>query len=242
MTPLPSDPRYPASAATSCSKCRARNVCLPSGQDALSQPGRLVGRRIRIRRNQALFQYGDAVGSCIYAVHYGSVKNVRIDSGGHEKITGFQMSGDYLGLDAIGLRQRPGMAIALEDSEVCELSFDAMLAAPVQFYRLLSKEISRAQDLTRLLRHTDAEGKMARFLLDLSWRHLVRGYSARRFRLPMTRRDIANFLGLSPECVSRQLFRFKRSGWLDIDERAVTLLDPQALHQLARETAAKQKN
>jgi CRP/FNR family transcriptional regulator len=89
-----------------------------------------------------------------------------------------------------------------------------------------------------LLGNMRAEQRFAVFLVNLSARYATRGYSANRFQLRMSREDIGNYLGLTIESISRLLSRFKKQGWLEVDKREVTLLDPVKLKALAAGTDA----
>ena len=78
-----------------------------------------------------------------------------------------------------------------------------------------------------------ADERMAAFLVRLSRRLAARGFSAERFQLTMSRTDIANYLRLAPETVSRVLKRFQQDGLVAVDRRDLQLLDPVALDALA---------
>jgi CRP/FNR family transcriptional regulator len=221
------------SAPVECSSCRARQLCLPAGATDHRSVDKLVGRRIKVARDSNLYKAGDLVGNRFYAIRYGSFKNYRADAAGQPRITGFQMSAEFLALDAIGLQQHNCTAVALEDSEVCEISCGSMKPLLPFFHSILSKEITDEQNVALLLRNTRAEQRLAAFLLNLSWRYGVRGFSPARFRLAMSRRDIADFLGLTPESVSRLMFQFKDQNLINVTGRDVTLVDAIGLKQLA---------
>lgn len=144
--------------------------------------------------------------------HYGTIKYTLAPPSNHDKISAFLMSGDLLALDAIGRKRHIGTATALEDSEVCEIRYSDMQSRPTLLRGMVSKQIAREQIAAHLLRNSSAGQRLATFLLDLSWRHSRRGYSPLRFRLVMSRQDIANFLALSPECLSRELAHYKQAG------------------------------
>lgn len=215
---------------------RALPSCRPArtGQDAA--PPRPAARRIKVPRGGLLFKEGDPVGERYYTVRYGSFKYSLANTSSQPRINAFLMSGDPLGLDAIGRQRHNGSATALEDSEVCEVRCGDL---PVRsLHALLSQQIAREQLAAHWLRSSSAGRRLAAFLLDLSWRQQQRGYSPRRFRLPMARLDIANFLAMSAACLSRELAHFKDAGWLEVDERQVTLCDIEALRRLAPDTPA----
>ena len=163
---------------------------------------------------------------------------------GREQVSGYHMLGDIIGLDGIGTDQHGCQAVALEDTEVCVLPFDrlehlAQNVAALQrnLYQLLSKEISRDQNIMLLLGSMRAEERLAVFLLNLAERYRLRGYSSTEFVLRMTREEIGSYLGLKLETVSRLFSRFQEEGLIQVQGRAVKLLDPTALKRLIGQRA-----
>jgi CRP/FNR family transcriptional regulator len=242
LTPPPAETHHAASAGPKidCSTCLVGRICLPASLTSTATDCQMVQRRIKIVRGDHLYQLGEAVGERFYAVRYGSFKTYHLDPGGLQRIVGFHISGDHMALNTMGLQNHRCGAIALEDSEVCEISYDCLHARrealiPLQrhFYTMLSKEIAREQDAALLLRNTRAEQRLTAFLLGISLRYAARGYSSTSFRLHMSRQDIADFLGLTPESVSRLLFGLKSQGLLEVSGRAVTVLDAAGLQRLA---------
>ena len=102
-----------------------------------------------------------------------------------------------------------------------------------QLRRLMSKEINRSHHLIMNLGTLRSEQKLAAFLVNLSQRLGVLGYSPYEFVLRMSREEIGNFLGLTLETISRLFSRFSREGLLRIQQRNVLLLDLNALQELA---------
>ena len=229
----------PQPAAASCSRCLARELCLPSDIDSrdIIGLGKLVGYRRRVARDEILFRR-DQSFAILYAVRFGHMKSWRPDHRGHPHVTAFYMAGDLMGLDAIYAKRHSCTAVALEDSEVCEIPYGRFQetmhdCAPLmqRFHSALSHEIVREQ--TALL-HADmsAAQRLATLLLDLSTRYAERGYSERRFQLRMSRADIANYLGLTIESISRLLRRFQDERWIALDKREIELLEPGQLEAL----------
>ena len=107
-----------------CSSCNLREVCLPGGLCAedLEQVQNIVYARRRIKRGETLFNAGDEFKT-VYAIRSGFFKTSVIDGEGREQVTGFSMSGELLGLEAIGAGRHSGNAVALEDSQVCVMPF-----------------------------------------------------------------------------------------------------------------------
>jgi CRP/FNR family transcriptional regulator len=107
-----------------CSTCNLRETCLPTGltPEQMARAEKVVYLRRRVKRGDALFNAGDSFNA-IYAIRSGFFKSSVVDAEGREQVTGFQMGGELLGLDAIGTAQHTGAATALEDSEVCVMPF-----------------------------------------------------------------------------------------------------------------------
>ncbi|HZX80287.1 MAG TPA: helix-turn-helix domain-containing protein, partial [Lysobacter sp.] len=99
-----------------------------------------------------------------------------------------------------------------------------------QLFKLLSRDIGRASLLSG---DFTADQRMAAFLLGLSRRLAARGFSPNRFQLTMARTDVANYLHLAPETVSRVLKRFQQQALLKVERRDLQLLDRPALEALA---------
>lgn len=224
----------------SCSNCCLKGVCLPggvSGNDVCNLD-ELTSTKRRLVRGTALYHIGDPFDS-LYAVRSGAFKTVGVSSNGDQKVTGFYLPGEVLGLDAIGRGEHNYTAVALEDSEVCVIVFSRLqefaLRIPElqqQLFRLLSNDITRDHGLMLLLGGMSAEQRLAAFLLSLSRRYRRLGYSAERFNLRMTREDIGSYLGLTLETVSRLLSRFQREGLVGMQQREVELKDADRLMKL----------
>ena len=130
------------------------------------------------------------------------------------------------------------VAVALETVQLCRFSFPRMatLATRVpglqqELFRLLSEDIGKAGLLAG---DFDADERLAAFLIALSRRYASQGFSATRLHLPMSRTDIANYLRLAPETVSRILRRFRDEGLVRVERREIDLLDRARLEDLSR--------
>jgi len=142
----------------------------------------------------------------------------------------------------------PSFAQALETAMVCEIPFDILddLAGKMpklrqQIMRLMSSEIKNDQEMILLLSKMNAEERLAAFIYNLSKRYSARGFSAREFRLTMTRGDIGNYLGLTVETISRLLGRFQKIGMLSVQGKYITINNMPELAELAATTKAKVK-
>jgi len=221
-----------------CSTCAFSKVCLSEGMDkqALSQLHVLVEHVGPLHAGARIFREGDQFDT-IAAVRSGTVKTCQIESNGHERVLGFYLPGEVIGFNGIYGQRYPCDALALDTVMLCRFSFPkmALLATRLpnlqrHLFRLMSRDIGVALLFTG---GHSADERMAAFLLGLSQRLASRGFSAQRFQLTMSRTDIANYLQLAPETVSRVLSRFKQQQWLHIQQRDVEITDMPALQTLA---------
>lgn len=214
-----------------CASCNSRMHCLP----ALQAHGAVqhVLHRFKVKRGTHLYRPGDAAGNRLYAVYSGTFKVYVHDHAGRPTIVRFPCRGNLIGLESIGMRRHVYGAIALEDSYVCEVPCQDDPGACPQLNLAISREIAKEQQIGARLRHSSADRRMAGFLLVNGERLAKLGYSATRFRLAMAKNDVANYLGLTPECISRTLVRLQQAGVLALSGREVTLLDVSALRRLA---------
>jgi CRP/FNR family transcriptional regulator len=199
----------------------------------------LTAERRNVPRGSALFRNGDPL-EALYEVHEGVFKTCLIDATGRSQVTGFQMSGEMLGLDGIGAERHCVDAVALEDVRVCVIPFAGLnellqdsSALQRLFHKALSREIVREHAMMLLLGTLTAAGRIAAFVLDLSQRVFERGGSPSVLVLCMTREEIGSYLGLQIETVSRAFSRLQNEGVLDIRNRHVLVLDPVALRRIA---------
>jgi CRP/FNR family transcriptional regulator, anaerobic regulatory protein len=223
-----------------CASCSMRGLCLSAGlgPDAMRRLDQIVSTRTRVKKRDMLYRPGDRF-TALYAIRLGTFKTLLLAEDGREQITGYHMSGDIVGLDGISADQHACQAIALEDSEVCVLPFNRLDALahdePLlrhNLYRFISKDICRDQDMMLLLGSRSAEERLALFLLNLAGRYQLRGYSSSEFVLRMTREEIASYLGLKLETVSRLFSHLQEEGLIQVQGRAVKLLDLAALKRL----------
>lgn len=222
-----------------CSTCAFSQACLDQGMDkaSLADLHMLVEHVGPLRAGEHVFRAGDPFGA-IAAVRAGTVKTYVIDRAGREHVLGFHLPGEVIGLDGIDGDTYPCNAVALDTVMLCRFSFPkiSVLAARLpglqqHLFRLLSRDIGRA---AMLAGDWSADERMAAFLVGLSQRLAARGFSPDRFQLTMPRTDIANYLRLAPETVSRVLKRFQDDGLLRVERREVELLDRTRIEALAQ--------
>lgn len=205
-------------------------VTEPELDIAQLQQHMLVTRR-KVRAGQYLYRNGQPFHA-LYLVHAGFLKTCELSEDGREQVTGFRMRGDLLGVESIGLVVHTCDAIALDDCEIWELPYPPVLNAclrvpelQVKLAAALAEEIRRDRSWMLAIGTLPAEQRVAAFLLDLAERHARLGFSPRHFILRMGRADIASFLALKHETVSRALSHLESLGYIFVQRREVKLLD-----------------
>lgn len=223
-----------------CSQCNLRELCLPFGlsDEELGKLDSLIGTRRKVKRGQHLYRAGESF-EAIYAVKTGFFKTDVLLEDGRDQVTGFQMAGELLGMDGISNEVHTCNAVALEDSEVCLIPFvqleelsSEIRALQRHLHKVMSREIVRDHGVMMLLGTMRAEERLAAFLLNLSQRFTVRGYSAAEFHLRMTREEIGSYLGLKLETVSRAFSHFQESGLIAVQQKHIRILDAAGLKRL----------
>lgn len=222
----------------SCAECSLQQLCLPAGVDG-EDMGRLdmmVQRRRPLAKGESLFRVGDPLRA-VYVASEGSFKTVVVNASGEEHVLGFHLPGEVIGLNAIAGERYPCNAVALDTVTLCKFSFPkiSMLAGRLPrlqqtLFQLLSRDIGTA---SLLAGDWSADERMAAFLVRFSRRLAARGFSADRFQLTMSRTDIANYLRLAPETVSRVLKRFNDEGMIQVERREIELRDRGRLEDIA---------
>lgn len=232
----------------SCGDCRLNAICLPISLqlDDIEKLDDIIQRGRPLQKGEYLYRANSPFQS-VYAVRSGTIKSVSITNDGQEQVTGFFLPGEVLGMDGIGQNRYTNSAIALETAAVCEIPFsrleDLSLQLPTlqrHFFQLMSKEITSDQKLITLLSKNSADERIASLLLSISTRNHNRQLSALSFRLPMSRADIGNYLGLTIETVSRVLSRFQKQGLLAVDKKEINILELDRLKAVASSEASGQ--
>jgi CRP/FNR family transcriptional regulator len=232
-----------------CRDCALRGLCLTLGldeSDMQSMEGAIKSRR-KLKKGERLFRMGDPFRA-LYAIRSGSTKTCEIAADGNVQISGFHLPGELLGIDAISTEKHPSDVIALESTDICELPFDRleMLARELpglqhQLFRIMSREILEEESQLLMLGRMKAEERLATFLLNFSRRYQQLGSSPTDLRLPMSRQDLGDYLGLALETVSRLLSRFQEEGLITVQGRSVQLLDMSGLGQITLQAPVGQQ-
>ena len=225
----------------SCAECSLQQLCLPAGiaGDDLRGLEAVVKRRRPLDPGDRLFRIGDPLTS-VFVASEGTFKTVGISEAGEEHVLGFHLPGELFGLDAIGTGYHRCEAIALGNARVCELPFSELAhtaarlpSLQVQLLRVMGQSSDRDQDHLGVLTRRQASERIALFVQDLSERYRRIGQSGVEFHLPMSRDEIARYLGLALETVSRSFSRLHEEGVIAVRGRRVLILDFPALQAAA---------
>lgn len=224
----------------SCHSCALREICLPKGLEhgTREQLDVLINHPARLEQGVQLYRPGDGLRA-LYAIKTGSVKIHAPMSNGDEQIVGFHLPGELIGLDALATDLHTCAASALETTTVCEIPIAKIHqlsrthdSIRQQLNRLMGAQLTHMRELLMLVGKKSAEGRVAGFLLNLSQRFGARGLSPHQFNLSMSRLDIANYLGLAVETVSRVFSRFQDEGLLTVRARHIHIHNLERLRAL----------
>ena len=237
----------------SCAQCSLQQLCLADGmtQADLIKLDDIIRQRRPLASGARLFRMGEAMGS-VFVTRDGAVKTVTFGENGDEQIIGFHLPGELIGLDALADGKHRCEAVALTQTSLCEIPFGQLgeIAAKIpglhqQLMRVIGMSVGRDQDHKEILVRRQANERIGLFLHGLSERYKGIGRDAIRLQLPMSRIDIANYLGLALETVSRGFTRLQDDGLIEVHGRRVELIDPATLarlaHGLAEEAPARRR-
>ena len=223
-----------------CAGCAVRSsaVCrVLDGPDLAEMRG--LGWTLRMRPGQTLFHEGDPA-TRVFSLTEGALKLYKLLPDGRRQVTGFMFPGDFLGI-AID-DEHAFTAEALAESQLCwfpRSRFGGFVEGHVEMerelYRLAAHELAAAQRQVLLLGRKTAEERLASFfMMRLNAAEQASGGDERMVELPMGRADIADYLGLTKETVSRVLASLKSKRIIRLDAlNRVEILNRRALSDLA---------
>ncbi len=216
----------------------------PARLDTHCQPwslAKMFERHRRLPCGTHLFLAG-APSSSVYMVVSGSFKVYATSLQGDEQVLGFFLPGDALALEAVSSQYHVYSAVALEDSEVGEHSLECLQSDLKNLHRLDEHDllqhlcfatIANNYDALRNRSTKSAEQRLSGFLIFL-WDRLDRNDQTRgELALTMSRRDIADYLGLALETISRIFSQLEQQNLIGVRRKFVQILDPDALRRLA---------
>jgi CRP/FNR family transcriptional regulator len=234
--------------AQRCQDCRYAEDCPLT--DADGQPTEAVlHSRVRVlHQGDRLFREGAPIDA-LYRVRTGVVKTQVTDHDGGEQVSGFVGPGEWVGLESLGQDRYLCDAQALDTASVCVAPLSVLNEridhsgrAGLLLIHAQSQRLGAQGALHMSLARDSAEQRLAGFLLDLSARRQRCSLDPAHLALPMSRADIASYLALAVETVSRLLTRMHKAGVLQVHRSHVEVLDHAALRALAARSPTRTWN
>ncbi|VEF49733.1 Crp/Fnr family transcriptional regulator [Bacillus freudenreichii] len=186
-------------------------------------------------RGEEIYGAGDT-SAHLYIVHRGRVRIFRLSESGKEQLIRILEPGDFMGeLALFSGSPFNHYAVAMENTELCvmrrsdlEVFLKKYPAISLKIMEEFSRRLERTEKLISSLTSQDTEKRIAAYLVELS-----KNQDSTSITLPMPKKDIASYLGTTPETVSRKLADFQEKGWIDqMGQRKMKILDMDALETL----------
>jgi len=225
--------------ASRCDFCRVINysVCGALAPDELARFG-ASSHEIFLSEGDILVRDGD-IEDYVFSVTSGCLKSFKQLPDGRRQVTGFYFPGDFLGLTDTDVYLADIEAIS--ESGLCRMERKTLNSLTNEIpnldrrlHELTSEALAELQGQIVLLGRKTAREKVATFLLMLSKRAFERGVTANPVSVPMIREDIADFLGLTTETVSRTFSTLRKLNLIGVDvDKTVELIDRDGLQRIA---------
>jgi len=222
-----------------CEDCSMNSVCQPvtTVNQSINLSDSYLHRRIS---SKVLFQQSTPLTD-IYAVSSGAYKLCKKTDDGDENIIGLRFPGELIGEDALYLKTYNYTAIAVGESSVCKVCVEQMtscgkLVPEIQqnFIDLLSRQsYVRQRNFQAYIGKKSADSLLAAFLLNIIERNADYTGNDDYIELPISRNDVANFLGLRRETLSRVFSKFQKEQLIQVEGKKIQLLEQDRLHKLA---------
>jgi len=189
-----------------------------------------------VRERDLLFNMGDQLDG-IYRLNSGCIKLSRNTRDGEKQIIGFYTAGDLIGLDALSDGYSRSKAVILETANITLIPFEDILNKcdtfdHHAFMHQLGVNFNHENDHTMMLSQP-ADRRIAWFLTKHSDKLKNRGLSSKEFRIPMTGTDLAVYLGMALETLSREFGKLSKLGIINKSNKEFGLLDLDALKKIA---------
>jgi len=224
-----------------CLNCGLQKICFPTGllKTDIDLLDDIVERKPPLKKNQHLYETGQKFNA-VFAIRAGVVKLYSYSDSGEEIVHGFYLPGDVVGFDGLIENAYLYNAVALDSTSVCNLPYeqlsDLSLKIPnlnKQIMSVMSKKLQDGELHSELLIKRNADQRVAQFIWNMAERYKNRGYAYDEFRLSILHRDVALYLGLTPETVSRILAKFNSDGIVSWKKKEVVIYNENKLKTLA---------
>jgi CRP/FNR family transcriptional regulator, nitrogen fixation regulation protein len=201
-------------------------------RNPLMRAMQMMGATMSFPRNSEIFGENEPA-DYVYQVVSGSVRTYKILSDGRRQVGGFYLAGDIFGLEFAD--EHSFSAEAVSDAKVIVVKRSALnaqadrdAAIGRELFAITGRELRRVQDRVLLLVKS-AQERVAGFLLEMA----ERAGAGNMVELPMSRQDIADYLGLTIETVSRTLTSLEGAATIEVpSSRRIVLRNRPALNRL----------
>ena len=221
-----------------CPICFVTTLCLSSDltKEGLIRLNSVIQKSKVVNKHAILYENNDDFDS-LYIVNSGMFKSVRYTEEGKEKIINFHLPGELMGFDGIHTEHYQSSLKAVTMSSHNKILYADLLGIFPQapqvnsnLIKMMSREIYSCKK-----NHVDlnSKAKLAQFIVNLSDRFGSRGYSGKNFQLPISQRDIANYLGMAEETLSRNFKKLQTSKIVEYKHHMLTIVEMQALIKIA---------
>jgi CRP/FNR family transcriptional regulator, anaerobic regulatory protein len=214
-----------------CCGCGKVKLCLADeliGNQLDPMEPNLIQDMIRVKGRYIYYQ--DEEIKNLFFVKSGSVKSVYFNQNGDQQIINFHYPGEIIGLAHLNHSYHSSSAITLEKSVICAFSLRFILANCEKHPNLLTNilkrfnaELKHRHESLLSINHRIASKRLGNFLLDVINRQFLTRNKPIELHLTMSRADMANYLGLAPETVSRVLSKYEKSGLIFANKKKVRI-------------------
>ncbi|WP_068672791.1 Crp/Fnr family transcriptional regulator [Oceanobacillus sp. Castelsardo] len=195
-----------------------------------------MSRHLHFKKGEIIFSEGDPL-EYLYIVHQGRVKNYQLFESGKEQLLRILESGEFMGELALFTEKTlDSYAEAMEKTEICAIHRNDMQQLMQQYPTIaikileqFSNRLDETEKLVGNLSSKDVETRTASYLLELAEKH-----NTTNIELPMSKKDLASYLGTTSETISRRLSNFQTNGWIEQKgQRKIRIIDREALEEIS---------
>lgn len=213
-----------------CVACPTRHVCLTAdlATEELSRLNGVLIPSTPVSKQKHVY-YAGADATRYFQVRSGVFKTYSVNTSGEELVTGFYYPGQFIGCARLN-RRYTDSAVALETATVCALPTNRISALceigiEQTFLGSLAERESEIARHQRNLNQPRADARFAGWLIQVSEQVSRLGWCAIHIPVPMSRTDLASYLGMQLESLSRTSSRFEKAGLINASRNHIELID-----------------
>ncbi|MWN05287.1 helix-turn-helix domain-containing protein [Gilliamella sp. Pas-s95] len=219
-----------------CEFCSIGSLCIPILLN--NKLDNILDRKMSYAKDEIIAK-ANTPFTKFYIIHSGALKTFVTTPDNNQQINGFYLPGDIVGLDSISTKIYNNNIQSLTNTLVCELYYDELMSlvdtqknVRDMVFNLLSSSINDYQKLVLCYSQKKADERLATFIYSLYRHYEQRGHSSLNIKLMMSRADIANYLGLKIETISRNLSKLQEKNILSVRGKYIFIKNLNALIDL----------